>query len=71
MTAHTTSATSSNRPFATLAAVRATVCVVDENDRGLLITRRMIRTPGILHAENTKHAVPLWERIDGGKREVR
>jgi len=50
----------SSIPLAAGATVRATtMMVVDENDGGLLITRRTIRTLIIVHAEDMKRVVPL------------
>ena len=43
--------------------------MVDGNDRGLLITRRTIRTPIIVHVEDTKRVVPFSETIDLRERE--
>jgi len=62
---YTTNTTLDSIPRAAGAAIRATTfVVVDEDDRGLLITRRTIRTPIISHVGDTKRVVPFSETIE-------
>jgi len=64
MASYTTNATLGSIPIATVTTVRATtVMAVDGNERGLLITRRTIRTPIVAHAEDTKRVVPFQRRL--------
>ena len=62
ITSYTTNTTSGSVPIETVAIERATV-MVDDNERGFLITRRTIRTPIIIHVEDTKRVVPFSETI--------
>jgi len=59
-----TNTTSNNVPFTAPTTPIATVGLVDEETRRNLVTPRTIRTPMIVHAENTKGAIPLLEMIE-------
>ena len=65
ITSCTANATPGNIPPTAGAGAFATKrAVVDEDGRGLLLTRSMIRTPIIVHAEDTKRVVPFSETIE-------